>query len=91
METLGNNLEIKMSKSSKSIFICELCDYKCCRKFNIDRHLLSSRHIKEINRKEKGAQNEQNEQTSEFTCDKCNKIFVILNIKMRRMNYQIRN
>jgi hypothetical protein len=75
METLGNNLEIKMSKSSKSIFICELCDYKCCRKFNIDRHLLSSRHIKEINRKEKGAQNEQNEQTSEFTCDKCNKIY----------------
>ena len=75
METLGNDLEIKMSNSSKTNFVCELCDYKCCRRFNLDRHVLSSRHVKEINRKEKGAKKEQNEQISEFTCDKCNKIY----------------
>jgi hypothetical protein len=75
METIGNNLEIKMSKSSKHYFICELCDYKCCRKFNLDRHVLSSRHVKEMNRKENGVKNEQNEQLLEFTCDKCNKIY----------------
>jgi hypothetical protein len=75
METLGNNLEIKTSKTSSSFFVCELCDYKCCRKFNLDRHVLSSRHIKEISRKEKGAKNEQNEQITDFTCEQCNKIY----------------
>jgi hypothetical protein len=53
METFGNNLEIKTSKMSSSNFVCELCDYKCCINFNLDRHVLSSRHIKEMNRKEK--------------------------------------
>jgi hypothetical protein len=77
METLGNNLEIETSHISSTDYYCNVCDYKCCKKFNFDRHLLTSKHIKEITRKQKRAKNEQNEQQiiKEFECEKCNKIY----------------
>ena len=78
METLGNKLEIKTSKTSNNIFVCETCDYICSKRFNLDRHILTASHIKEINRKEKGAkkeQTEQNEQNKDFSCEKCNKTY----------------
>ena len=78
METLGNNLEIKTSNILNEEYFCNLCDYRCSRRFNWDRHVLTSKHIKEVSRKSKGAQNEQNEQQTiipTFTCENCNKIY----------------
>ena len=77
METLGNILEMKTSHISSNDFYCNICHYKCCKRFNFDRHLLTPKHIKEIDRKQKGAKNEQNEQpiTKDFECKKCNKIY----------------
>ena len=75
METLGNTLEIKTSKLRNINFVCEVCIYKCSKKFNYDRHILSARHLLEINRKQKRAKNEQNEQIKEFICDACDKIY----------------
>jgi len=75
METFGNNLETKTSKTSSSFFVCELCDYKCSKKFNLDRHCLSSRHIKEINRKEKEEKEAKKEKNEQFYCETCNKEF----------------
>jgi len=40
---------------SSEIFICELCDYKSCRKSQYDRHLLTSKH----KNREKYNQNEE--------------------------------
>ena len=78
METLGNNLEIKTSNILSEEYFCNMCDYRCSRRFNWDRHVLTSKHIKEVSRKSKGAQNEQNEQQTiipTFTCENCNKIY----------------
>jgi hypothetical protein len=45
METLGNNLVAK----SGNKYYCEKCDYVCCKKYNWDKHLLTSKHNVEIN------------------------------------------
>jgi hypothetical protein len=81
METLGNILETKTSKTSSSIFVCELCDYKCSKKFNLERHILTSKHLQETNgniletKNEQNEQNEQKGQIKEFSCEKCDKEF----------------
>lgn len=75
MESLGNILETKTSKTSNGIFVCELCHYNCCKKFNWDRHILSSKHIKETNGTNLETKYEQNEQNKEFACENCNKEF----------------
>ena len=33
----------KMPKNAE-IFFCEYCDFKCCKKSNYDKHLLTSKH-----------------------------------------------
>ena len=70
MATFSN---IKTSKMSDDIFICQLCDYKCCKKYNFDRHLLSAKHSKQ-QKTSKNEQNEQNEQMKQFyCCESCGK------------------
>jgi hypothetical protein len=77
MATLSNNYETKMSKTSSIEFSCQYCDYKCCKKFNWDRHILTSKHLKSTNSNKiatKNEQNEQNEQNKEtYMCNTCNK------------------
>ena len=84
METLGSILEIKTSDNSSdnssNEYYCDICDYKCGKKFNFDRHILTPKHIKKIDRKPKRVKNEQKEQNEkqiikEFECEKCNKIY----------------
>ncbi len=69
MEILG-----KEEKSKKEIygFYCEKCDFKCCKKFNWDRHLMTSKHQNALFGKEKKEQKEQKEQI--YTCI-CGKIY----------------
>jgi hypothetical protein len=77
MATFSNNFETKTSKSSCIEFICEYCDYKCSKKFNWDRHILTSKHLKSTNinkiatKKEQKEQNEQKKET--YMCDTCDK------------------
>ena len=76
MEILGNNLRVKMSKNEQMKFECKKCDYTCYRRYNYDRHLLSSKHKKEINGNVLEIENEQNEQNSKsYLCEKCDKKF----------------
>ena len=35
--------DTKMPKNAE-IFFCEYCDFKCCKKSNYDKHLLTSKH-----------------------------------------------
>jgi len=71
METLGDKIA---SKNEQHIFNCIECDYKCCKKYNFNRHLMSSRHI-ELTKGDKIASKiEQNEQKNiNYCCEKCNK------------------
>jgi hypothetical protein len=77
MATISNKFRVKLSKNEQIIFTCELCDYKCYRKFNYDRHILSSKHIKSTNGNilaTKNEQNEQNEQKKQiYCCENCGK------------------
>ena len=79
METLGNK---KGAKTSYNEYYCEFCKYKCCKKYNWNRHILTSKHIEEIkthNMEIKNEQNEQNEYSEHKNkcciCEKCNKEF----------------
>jgi hypothetical protein len=76
MATLSNIFGAKTSKNEQYEYMCVECDYNCCKRFNWDRHILTSKHIKSTNVNKiatKNEQNEQNEQIKEFTCENCNK------------------
>jgi hypothetical protein len=73
METFGNNLGAKKGKKKAQSYLCILCDYKCCKKYDWERHITTSKHIKEINGNEMEIKNGQNGQ--KFICEYCNKIY----------------
>ena len=78
METFGNNLGAKTSKNEQYEYVCESCDYKCCKRFNWDRHVLTAKHLQETNGnilETKKEQNEQKGQIKEFACENCDKEF----------------
>jgi hypothetical protein len=60
-------------------FICIKCDYKCCKKYNYDRHCLTDKH-KMIHdgyildtKNEQNEQNEQKQMVKNFECECGNK------------------
>ena len=60
-------------------FICVKCHYKCCKKYNYDRHCLTDKH-KMIHKgyildtkNEQNEQNEQKQQVKSFVCECGNK------------------
>ena len=75
METFGNDLGAKTSKNEQTYFYCEICDYKCSKKFNWTRHLLTSKHLMEINGNDFGAKTSKKGQIYEYMCEKCDKLF----------------
>jgi hypothetical protein len=74
METLGDKTVSKMSNIE---FKCDHCDYICSRKYNLMRHLSSSKHSKVINGDEKMSKvsksNQDYSMQSKFICNTCNK------------------
>ena len=44
MATLSNKLGAKTCKNVQQEYLCEVCDYKCYRKFCWERHLMTSKH-----------------------------------------------
>ena len=73
METLGNKKRAKTSKNEEQCYCCEICDYKCSKMFNLERHKLSAKHKKETNGNILEINNEQNEQNK--SCEVCKKEF----------------
>jgi hypothetical protein len=67
METLGKE---EKSKNIQNKFYCEKCDFKCCKKFNWDRHLNTSKHKDEHIGKEKKEQKEHKEPIYTCICGK---------------------
>ena len=49
IKNLDNKLLIKKSPKSSKKFICEICEYKCSKKSDFEKHLLTSKHFKLIN------------------------------------------
>jgi hypothetical protein len=73
MATFSNNFGAKTSKTSCEEYICEVCDYKCIKKFNWDRHILTSKHQSATNSNIWQPISSKNEQSSKLTCQNCNK------------------
>lgn len=76
MATLSNNLGAKLSKNEEHIYECKLCHYICSKKFNYERHILSSKHMKATTYNNLASKNEQNElaeQSLPYCCVNCGK------------------
>jgi len=73
METLGDKIMSKNEQTEQLEFKCNVCNYKCCKKFNFNRHLLSSKHIELTKGDKIASKNEQNEQKKIYCCENCNK------------------
>jgi hypothetical protein len=75
METLGDEKVAKSSKKLAVAFCCELCDYTCCKKFNWEKHLLTSKHVKVTQGDKKVAKSSKKGQNPEsnFICEYCDK------------------
>jgi hypothetical protein len=71
MEIFGN----KIQQNSANNYYCFFCDYKTCRKYNYDTHLISTRHSKNTAKEKFGNKIQQKFSNSAFSCEICNKEF----------------
>jgi len=62
-----NPIQTPSYKNSKKIFYCENCDYKCCNKFDFNKHLGTRKHLTGNNTKEKSQKI-----TKIYICGTCN-------------------
>ena len=83
METLGDNFP---RSDPEKLYNCHLCDYKCSKKYNLDRHLLTCKHLKVTQGDEeykKGGENEEQPKQSimvkKYDCPYCDKIYASRN------------
>jgi hypothetical protein len=71
MATFSNKKASKTSKNEELEFNCEPCDYICSKKYNLDRHVLTAKHLKATNGNISATNLGQNEQT--YLCAYCSK------------------
>jgi len=73
MATFSNNFVAFCGKNGKQEYICEYCDYKCTKKYNWEKHILTSKHISATNINEKVAESGKKWQTELYKCENCEK------------------
>ncbi len=44
MATFSNNFGAKRAEKGQNKFICDNCDFKCCKKYSWERHISTSKH-----------------------------------------------
>ena len=72
METLGNYLVALSGKKMANKYYCETCDYSCCKKYNWDKHLTTTKHVQETNGNDMEHESGKKWQIQKYTC-KCGK------------------
>ena len=78
----GNGLAIDNEKNNQK-FSCILCDYKCSKKYDFNRHLLSAKHVKSAKINQNASKSTKSPRIAEesvveenqYHCSNCNKIF----------------
>lgn len=72
-------METKSSKSSKKLkcYHCEICDYRCCKKFNWEKHINTIKHKKKMATGVSILETESVIMETEqgFKCNQCGKIY----------------
>jgi hypothetical protein len=79
METLGDIFGAKKGKKEPSKFVCDSCDFKCCKKFSLDRHLLTFKHLRVTQSEQKVTEKGQKGQISKLCCENCRKEYTSRN------------
>ena len=72
METFS---EQKVAKKVEKKFYCEQCDYLCSKKFNWDKHLLTSKHSQVTLGDAFVAKVAKSSKKEFYSCEKCKKIY----------------
>ena len=57
MATLSNILVANCGKNGTHEYYCEICDYKCSKKYNWNKHILTQKHASAIASNEYVAKN----------------------------------
>jgi len=74
MATFSNIFGAKMSKNEQPIFYCNICDFKCCKKYNWKRHIHTPKHQLATNSNEIATNKGQKGQKGQlYLCENCNK------------------
>jgi hypothetical protein len=74
MATFSNNLVAKNGKKVAKEFYCENCDYRCSKKYNWEKHLVTAKHFEATNINGKVAFCGKKLQTHQiFICEYCDK------------------
>jgi hypothetical protein len=76
MATFSNNLVAFCGKKVANDFYCEFCDYKCCKKYNWEKHISTTKHKSATNSNNLATdewQKWQKGQKQQFTCENCEK------------------
>ena len=73
MATFSNNLVAKSGKIVNSKYYCEVCDYNCCKKYNWDKHLTTSKHFKATESNDPATEKWQKVASKMFCCENCGK------------------
>ena len=73
MATLSNNLVAFSGKNGKVTYYCENCDYTCYKKYNWDKHLMTSKHYNETKCNNCVTEKVAKVAKSIYCCENCNK------------------
>ena len=69
MATFSNILATEKGQKEPQNFCCEICDYKCSKKYSWERHLLTLKHQESTNGNNLGAKG----QITAYECENCGK------------------
>jgi hypothetical protein len=73
MATLSNTLVAFCGKSSDNKYFCEFCNYECCKKYNWEKHLTTSKHRNATISNNQMAKSGKKWQNNLFKCENCEK------------------
>jgi len=80
METLGDNLGAKKGLKGQHEYVCKLCDFKCCKKYAWDRHIMTSKHIEVTSGDELvTGKGQKGQKYAKYWCENCNKVYLSRN------------
>jgi hypothetical protein len=79
METLGDIIGAKRAEKGHNNYICINCDYKCSKKYNWERHLMSSKHIQVTQSEHLVTEKGQKGQKKNLCCENCGKEYASRN------------
>jgi len=73
MATFSNNLVAKNGEKMAQNYYCENCDYTCSKKYNWDKHLMTSKHYNETKCNNCVTEKVAKVAKSIYCCENCNK------------------